>query len=73
MKPEHKSVIDALRDEGYLVIIWTPEELCNVNIGHVEDRVTELGNEVIDNLAEKDGDDGAPNPATPATQDGAPE
>lgn len=81
MKPEHKSVIDALRDEGYLVVIWTPEELIGVAIDHVENRVIELGNEVINNLEK---DDDTPNGIhmamqfsrphdNPATQDGAPE
>lgn len=49
MSISHQTVTN-LRDAGYLVIVWTPEELIGVDLGHVEDRVIELGNEVIDNL-----------------------
>lgn len=50
MKEHQQKVIHELRDEGYLVCIWTPEELGDCGVEHVENRVIELGNEVIDNL-----------------------
>lgn len=37
-----------LRDAGYLVVIWTPEEIAKVdNLKYLEERITELGNETI--------------------------
>ena len=53
MKPAHQQAVNELRDAGHLVVIWTPDELEGVDIGHVEDRVVELGNEVIDNLKDE--------------------
>ena len=42
-----------LRKMGYAVIAFTPEELRGANPDHVEDRLIELGWDVIDNLAEE--------------------
>ena len=50
MKQHQQNVIDELRNEGWLVCLWTPGELGDCNVSQVEDRVIELGNEVIDNL-----------------------
>ena len=50
MKEHQQKVINELRDEGYLVCIWTPEELADCNTHHVENRIIELGNEVIVDL-----------------------
>jgi hypothetical protein len=49
MTPEQQSVIDELRDEGYCVVLWTPEELRECDIGHLEDIVISRGNEFIEN------------------------
>jgi hypothetical protein len=42
--------IDALRAKGYAVIVWTPEELAGASRNRVEDRLVELGWEVIADL-----------------------
>ena len=42
-----------LRKMGYAVVAFTPEELRGANPDHVEDRLIELGWDVIDNLAEE--------------------
>ncbi len=36
---------------GYAVVVWTPEEIGDLNPRKVEDRVIELGNEVIHSLS----------------------
>ena len=41
-----------LREEGYAVIIWTPEELGDCPIDRLEDVSIERGWEVIDQLKE---------------------
>jgi hypothetical protein len=49
MTPAQQQAIYALRDEGYLVILWTPEELgYNSDASYIEDRLIELGNEMIE-------------------------
>jgi hypothetical protein len=48
MTPAQQRAIDALRDEGYLVIIWTPEELGDIDASHIEDALIERGNEMIE-------------------------
>lgn len=40
-----------MRHAGYAVICFTPEELRGANPDHVEDRLVELGWDVIDNLS----------------------
>lgn len=39
-----------LRERGFAVIVWTPEELRNAVPHKVEDRLIELGWDVIDML-----------------------
>ena len=49
-----KMKIDSLRDAGYLVVAWTPEELKFLNAGDakcIEERCTELGNNLIADAA----------------------
>jgi hypothetical protein len=50
MKPEHQQTIHAMRDEGYLVIIWNPDELGDVDASHIEDVLIERGNDMIEQL-----------------------
>jgi hypothetical protein len=50
MKPEYQRAINAMRDEGYLVIIWTPQELGDIDASHVEDILIERGNDMIEQL-----------------------
>lgn len=44
------AICEKLRESGYTVVIWTPEETKNVSESdykYLDDRITELGNEVI--------------------------
>lgn len=41
-----------LRKMGYAIVAFTPEELRGADPDHVEDRLIELGWDVIDNLAQ---------------------
>jgi hypothetical protein len=50
MTPAQQQAIDSLRDEGYLVIIWTPQELGDIDSGHLEDSLIERGNDMIETL-----------------------
>lgn len=52
MKPSQLELIQQLRTLGYAVIIWTPEEVRNANPVRVEDRLIELGWDVIADLQE---------------------
>lgn len=44
MNPEEQAVIDALRDKGFAVIVWTPEELeqMDTSADYCETRSIEL-------------------------------
>ena len=50
MKTEWSNTINAMRDEGYLVIIWSPAELGDVETSHIEDLLIERGNDMIEQL-----------------------
>lgn len=54
MTPYQLKALQELSDEGYAVIIWTPEELRGVSANKVEDRSIELGSEIISDLAKED-------------------
>ena len=43
-----------MRHAGYAVVLFTPEELRGANPDHVEDRLVELGWDVIDSLANEE-------------------
>lgn len=47
MTPEQLKFLDELRDEGYCVIVWTPEEIGNADEGHLEDIATSRGNDYL--------------------------
>ena len=51
MNEQQQQAIDELRGEGYAVVIFNPEELAGVNEGRVEDRLVELGWDVISDLS----------------------
>lgn len=51
MNKQQQQAIEQLRDEGHAVVIFNPEELAEVERGKVEDRLTELGWEVISDLS----------------------
>lgn len=54
MKTEWIPTIHAMRDSGYLVIIWSPEELGDVDASHIEDMLIERGNDMIEQLKGED-------------------
>ena len=54
MTNEQQRIIHAMRDEGYLVIIWRPEELGDIDVSHVEDMLIERGNDMIEQLQGED-------------------
>lgn len=47
MKEEWKKVLREMRDAGHAVIIWTPEELGDVDPEWVEDCSISYGNEYL--------------------------
>ena len=47
MTPEQQAVIDQLRAEGYAVVIWTPDEVGDKDIGHLEDIVISSGSDYL--------------------------
>ena len=47
MKDTWKEVLREMRNEGYAVIVWTPEELGDVDPGWVEDASISYGNEYL--------------------------
>lgn len=47
MKDEWKKVLREMRDEGYAVIVWTPEELGDVDPDWVMDASISYGNEYL--------------------------
>jgi DNA uptake protein ComE-like DNA-binding protein len=50
MKPEQQKTINELRNEGHLVIVWTPQELDGIDPSHIEDALIERGNDMIEQL-----------------------
>jgi hypothetical protein len=51
MTNEQIKILNELTFAGYAVVVWTPEEIGDLNPRKVEDRVIELGNEVIHSLS----------------------
>jgi len=47
MKPEWVEVLREMRNQGYAVIVWTPEELGETDPGWVEDASISYGNEYL--------------------------
>ena len=52
MNREQRRALYSLSDEGYAVIVWTPEELGDVSARLVEKQSIELGHQIIDDLTE---------------------
>ena len=52
MTNEQLNVIRELTDQGYAVIIWTPEELGNASVKDIQDRSIELGHDIIHSLTD---------------------
>jgi hypothetical protein len=55
MKTFYECSIDQLRDEGYAVVIFTPEELNGANPDEVENSLVEVGREIIRDHQKNDG------------------
>jgi hypothetical protein len=51
MTNEQIKILNELTFAGYAVVVWTPEEIGDLNPRKVEDRVIELGDEVIYSLS----------------------
>ena len=51
LKDEWIKIVREMRSEGFAVVIFTPEELREAYQEDVEDRLVELGWDVIDSLA----------------------
>jgi hypothetical protein len=48
---KYHTIAQQMRDDGYAVVFWTPEELEGIDcIDRLEERITELGNETIEYL-----------------------
>lgn len=47
---EQSQALNELRQAGYAVIIWAPEELGEVSPRRVEERSIELGHQIIEDL-----------------------
>ena len=53
MKAEWLKTLYAMRDTGYLVVIWTPDEVGDIDASHVEDMLIERGNDMIEQLKQE--------------------
>ena len=47
MTAEQQRIIRELMNEGYAVIVWSPEELEGASAKHVQDRSIEVGWDII--------------------------
>ena len=54
MTPEETTIIESLREQGYAVVSFNPEELAGAPARKVEDRMCERGWEAIDYLTDDD-------------------
>ena len=54
MTPEEFAAIQSLREQGYAVVLFNPEELAGAPARKVEDRMCEGGWEIIDYLTDDD-------------------
>lgn len=48
MTEAQQKAINELRDAGYSVVIWTPEEMGEADVSHLEDIVIARGNEYLE-------------------------
>ena len=54
MTPEETTIIESLRDQGYAVVLFNPEELAGAPAHKVENRMCEAGWDAIDYLTDDD-------------------
>ena len=54
MTPEEIATIQSLRDQGYAVVLFNPEELAGAPARKVESRMYDAGWDIIDYLTDDD-------------------
>lgn len=47
---QEQAVINGLRDRGFCVVIWTPDEVGDADAGNLEDIVIERGNNYLESV-----------------------
>jgi len=52
MTTDQMKALSQLRDEGYAVITWAPEEIGNCPVDLLENRSIEFGSEIIGDMWE---------------------
>ena len=52
MTEQEKVLLKSLRDQGYAVVTFTPDEIGSTPKEEVERRLVEMGNEIIENYQE---------------------
>ena len=57
MTPEEIATIQSLRDQGYAVVLFNPEELAGAPADDIESRMCDAGWDIIDYLTDDDDDD----------------
>jgi hypothetical protein len=50
LSQEEFDLIVKMRNNGFCIVIFTPEELCGASSDEIEERLIELGWDVIDSL-----------------------
>ena len=53
LSQEEFDLIVKMRDNGFAIVIFTPEELCGAESDYVEERLIELGWDVIDSVKQE--------------------
>ena len=53
MNKEFTDTVRTMREAGYMVIVWTPDELGDTNTSHIEDMLIERGNDMIEQFKEE--------------------
>lgn len=51
LSPSQLTALQELVSDGWAVIIWTPEELGNASAVEVEDRLIDIGHQIIAEMA----------------------
>lgn len=53
LSQEEFDLIVKMRDNGFAIVIFTPEELCGAEPDFIEERLIELGWDVIDSVKQE--------------------
>lgn len=51
MTQEQKNTIKSLREQGFAVVLFNPDELKGVDPDHIESELVHLGNDMIHDLS----------------------